>query len=392
MNSKGNIDKREQKMKELQKINVDKEEIYREFKDLVAIDSLSFQEREMADRLTEKLRELGFEVSEDEAGEEIGGNAGNLYGFLKGSIPGKPILLSAHMDTVCPGNGKRAFVDEEGKITSEADTILGADDVAGIVEILEGIRSVRRAGQAHRDIEVVFFTAEELYTRGSSAFDYSKIKAEEAYVLDLSGPVGTAAYRAPTLISFTASILGKSAHAGFEPENGIHAIAIMGQILTQISQGHLDEETTLNIGTISGGTAANIVPDRCRIEGEIRSYRHERALQCLETVRSIFEKNAGAGNALVEFDYVIRLEAYETAKEEPCIRHFQDACAALKLPGELVQTFGGSDNNSFAKHHIPGLVLSCGMQQAHSIQEYIRIEDLKLGSELIAQLITQGDR
>ena len=120
MNSKGNIDKREQKMKELQKINVDKEEIYREFKDLVAIDSLSFQEREMADRLTEKLRELGFEVSEDEAGEAIGGNAGNLYGFLKGSIPGKPILLSAHMDTVCPGNGKRAFVDEEGKITSEA--------------------------------------------------------------------------------------------------------------------------------------------------------------------------------------------------------------------------------------------------------------------------------
>lgn len=370
---------------------VDGDKLYREFEELTAIDALSFQEREMADRLTGKLQELGFAVCEDEAGGQIGGNAGNLYGFLKGSLPGKPVLLSAHMDTVCPGIGKRAVLDKTGKISSAGGTVLGADDAAGIVEILEGIRSVRKAGIPHRDIEVAFFAAEERYTRGSSVFDYSKIKADEAYVLDLSGPVGRAAYRAPTLISFTASILGKAAHAGFEPENGIHAIAIMGRILTQITQGHLDEETTLNIGMISGGTAANIVPDKCTIEGEIRSFRHERALQCAQEIRRIFEEAAEAEGTSFEFDDTIWLEAYETERNERCVRHFQEACADLKLSGELVQTFGGSDNNSLAKHHIPGLVLSCGMQQAHSEQEYIMRKDLETGAKLIAELITKGE-
>lgn len=367
------------------------DKIYKEFEELVAIDALSFHEREMADRLTGKLRELGFAVTEDNAGRKIGGNAGNLYGFLKGSLPGKPILLSAHMDTVCPGTGKRAVIDGKGRITPASDTVLGADDAAGIVEILEGIRSVRRDGRPHRDIEVVFFAAEEMYTRGSSVFDYSKIKADEAYVLDISGPVGKAAYRAPTLISFTASILGKAAHAGFEPENGIHAIAIMGRILTQISQGRLDEETTLNIGTICGGTAANIVPDKCTIEGEIRSFRHECALQCAEMVRSIFEKAAEAERTEFEFNDTIWLKAYETGRNEQCVRHFQEACASLRLSGELVQTFGGSDNNSLAQHHIPGLVLSCGMQQVHSVQEYIMLEDLEMGARLIGELITKGE-
>ncbi len=365
--------------------------IYEEFKELTAIDSPSFGEREMADRLTNKLREIGFETWEDDAGAKLGGTAGNLYGFLKGSLPGPPVLLSAHMDTVQPALGKQAVMDSRGRITSKGDTVLGSDDVAGILEILEGIRTVRRRGLDHRDIEVIFFVAEEVYGQGSAVFDYSRVRAREAYVLDLSGPVGTAAYRAPSIISFTASVLGKAAHAGFEPEKGVHAITLMGEILTRVPQGHLDEETTLNIGMISGGSGTNIVPDKCTVQGEIRGYRHRRAMECVEDVRRTFEQVTGAGNASFAFDYQIHLEAYETAAEEACVRHFRQACGRLGLPGELVQTFGGSDNNSFALHRVPGLVLSCGMEQVHSVKEYIRLEDLETGARLVAELITAGE-
>ncbi|MCD8045319.1 MAG: hypothetical protein LUE90_01455 [Clostridiales bacterium] len=61
-----------------------KERILEEFLELTAIDSVSYHERQMADRLTLKLEELGFVVEEDDAGSHYGGNAGNLYGFLKG--------------------------------------------------------------------------------------------------------------------------------------------------------------------------------------------------------------------------------------------------------------------------------------------------------------------
>ena len=180
----------------MSKIEVNEKRVVDEFQELTAIDAPSFGEREMADRLIPKLKELGFEVEEDNAGEHFGGNAGNLYAYLPGDLPGDPILLSGHMDTVEPSKGKKGIIGEDGVIRSAGKAVLGADDVAGLVEILEGIRSVKEAGVPHRDIEILFAIAEELYIKGSSVFDFSKVRAKEAYVLDISGPVGSAAYGA----------------------------------------------------------------------------------------------------------------------------------------------------------------------------------------------------
>lgn len=230
-------------------------ELLEEFAGFTEIDSVSFGERRMADLLKEKLRALGFETEEDDAGSHYGGNAGNVYGFLKGSLSGEPVLFSAHMDTVEPGIGKKAVFQEDGRITSDGTTVLGADDAAGLTEILGGIRRVLSSGKPHRDIEVLFPIAEEVYTKGTRVFDFSKIRSKEAYVLDLSGPVGSAAVQAPSLISFVLTIHGKAAHAGFEPEKGIHAVTAAALAIARLPQGHVEEDTTLNIGLIRGGTA-----------------------------------------------------------------------------------------------------------------------------------------
>ena len=129
---------------------------------------------------------MGFETEEDDAGSHYGGNAGNVYGFLKGSLYGEPVLFSAHMDTVEPGIGKKAVFQEDGRITSDGTTVLGADDAAGLTEILGGIRRVLSSGKPQRDIEVLFPIAEELYTKGTRVFDFSKIRSKEAYVLAVS--------------------------------------------------------------------------------------------------------------------------------------------------------------------------------------------------------------
>lgn len=266
--------------------------------------------------------------------------------------------------------------------------VLGADDVAGLVEILEGIRSVKEAGVPHRDIEILFTIAEELYIKGSSVFDFSKVRAKEAYVLDISGPVGSAAYKAPSLISYQVVVTGKASHAGFDPEHGVHAIAIASEAITQISQGHVDEETTCNIGLIEGGSGTNIVPEKCIVKGEIRSYSHEKATRCVEEVGNTFKKVAEKHGAESELTCEVHLIAYETAKDSVPVKRFERVSKELGLAGELVETFGGSDNNSFAKNGIPGLVLSNGMYQAHSVNEYTTIKDLVTGVELIAGLIT----
>lgn len=362
---------------------MNEERIKSEFLQLTTIDSISLKEGEIAAILKKKLENLGFRVEEDKAADRIGGEANNLYGFLKGSLPEGPILFSAHMDTVQPGIGKKPIFHEDGRITSDGTTVLGADDVAGIVEILEGIRSIREEGIPHRDVEVVFSAGEELYCKGASAFDFDMVKAKEAYVLDLSGPIGSAACKAPTILSFTMEVKGKPAHAGFEPEKGIHAIALMCKVVEKIKQGRLDEETTLNIGTISGGTMSNIVPEHCVCRGEIRSYSHEKALQALENVKGILQREVKD----FSYDSTVHIEAYSIGKEEEVSKRFVRACEKLGLSGKLTETFGGSDNNVFVKHGIKGLVLSCGMYQVHSVEEYAAMEDLVLGAKLVRELI-----
>lgn len=367
---------------------VNKERLVQEFCKLVSVDSVSFKERKMADILKGYLEELGFLVQEDNAGTYYNGNAGNIYGYLQGELEGEPILLSAHMDTVEPGIGKKAVLHEDGLITSEGSTVLGADDLSGVTAILEAVRSIRENKVKHRSIEVLFTIGEEVYIRGSEVFDYSIIKGKEAYVLDLSGPVGTAALKAPTLVSFTAKFKGKAAHAGFAPETGIHAIAMAAEAITSIRQGRINEDTTVNIGTIQGGLAKNIVPEHCIITGEVRCLCHEGALKSMEEIAESINKAALKYKGSVDIETSFGCIAYEIEKNHSVVTRYEKACRELGIPVAFIETFGGSDNNNFVKNSITGIVIACGMNEVHSAKEYSHADELEKCCLIVYKLLT----
>lgn len=378
---------------------INRERLLETFQTLVTFDAESYEERRIADYLKQKLVQLGLQVEEDSAGALLqgisGGDgtkaAGNLYGYLSGSQDAKKpaILLSAHMDTVKPGNGKKAIIHEDGRITSDGTTVLGADDAAGLAEIIEALTVIQEQNLPHPDIEVVFPVAEEPYAQGSRSFDYSKVKAGTAYVLDMSGAVGRAAIAAPSMLSLKIHITGRAAHAGFCPENGVHAISIAANAVARIPQGHIDDVTMVNLGTIQGGIARNIVPDSVDITGEVRSLEHEKALIQAERIRQIFEAEANklGGSAVTEI--TVEFKAYRIGKDEYVVTHFQEACQELGLSGELEETFGGSDNNHFTAHGIRGIVVANAMNEVHTTKEYTSIADLVKCTELVLKLIEE---
>ena len=228
---------------------------------LTRFDAESYHERKIADALKEWFAAMGMTAEEDDAAEALRAEwershpesgrpadpSGNLLVRVPGVLPGAPVLFAAHLDTVAPGNGRKAVLhradeerpdDEEGKekerphagvredmLTSDGTTVLGGDDGAAIAEILEAVMSLEEEKIPHRELELLFTAAEEPYCRGSRHFDFSRIRAKEAYVVDLDGPAGTASLSAPVIVSFYAEVRGRSAHAGFRPEDGIHAIA-----------------------------------------------------------------------------------------------------------------------------------------------------------------------
>lgn len=364
------------------------EKIAEVFGKLVSIDSPSLKEREMADYLKKLFGEIGVELEEDQTGEATGSNAGNLFARLEGEAGSEPLLLGVHMDTVEPSRNKKAVFHPDGTVTSNGTTALGADDLAGVTAIYEAVRYLKEKNIPHRTVEILITTGEELYCKGANAFDYSKVRSKEAYALDLSGKIGAAAYAAPTLISFSASVKGKAAHAGFYPEKGINSIQAAAKAIARLSQGRIDENTTANIGVFAGGTGTNIVPEACTAKGEIRSLNHEIAMKLLKEYHEIFQEEAEKARAALEWEEKLNIIAYETDLGGKAAENYRKAVEKTGLEPEFEKTFGGSDNNAFAQHGIEGLVIATSMNQVHSCSEYCSIPEIRQVSEILVNLCT----
>lgn len=382
-------------------MEVNRERLINQFKELVSIDSLSFRERRMADYLKKIWSEQGVNLLEDDTAEKTGGNAGNLYGIVPGENPEKPsvgpLLIAAHMDTVAPGLRKSAEVHKNGKITSDGTTVLGADDAAALAVIFEAIQELQEENRMHREVQLLFTVAEEAYTVGASCFDFSRFSAiaegadfaKQAYVLDCSDIAGSYSAQEPTLLSFEITIHGKAAHAGFDPDKGINAIAVSAAAISQIRQGWSNDHTTLNIGMIQGGTATNIVSDEVTVKGEIRSAIHEEVLQAYEDTLSIFRQEADRQGASIESKRNIHLTAYHIANNDPALVRYRKVLTKLEIQPYAKPSFGGSDNNVFIRKGIHGLCIYNPMHQIHTTQEYTTVDELVLMTQIVKELIKE---
>ncbi len=388
------------KLSEINKIETNRIRILEEFKHLVSFDSESFHEEKIAEYLKEKLKGLGLKVYEDEAGKILKEKnpsrkhtASNLYAYLKGNKEGDPILFSAHMDTVKPGVGKKVVLHQDGTITSDGNTVLGADDVSGLVSILEALTLIKEKQIGHPDIEVLITVAEEPYCEGSKYIEYDRLKAKHGYVLDLTGPIGRIALAAPSILSTEIRIKGKAAHAGFAPEQGVNALNIAANALSKIQTGHTNDNTTVNFGTILGGQGRNIVPEEIYIEGEIRSLEPRNAREEVVKIEETFRKEASKLGGEVEISITEHIKAYSIKESEYVVRRFAKAILEddrCRMP-ECIVTYGGSDANRLNENGISTVVMACGMENCHSKEEYTSIERLEQSAKLTLCLMTMEE-
>jgi tripeptide aminopeptidase len=360
-------------------------ELLEEFLELTAFSVPSKQETKIRACLKGKLQALGFTVWEDNAFPETG--SGNLYGYLAGTRPGEPILFTAHMDTVTPCTDKQITVEEDGTIHTDGTTILGGDDVTGIVELLSALRYIRQKKLPHGPIEVVFTACEEYFVEGAKRLDYSKIQSKEAYVLDTDGEIGTAVLAAPTGVRIQAHLTGKAAHAALRPEAGINAISIASDAISHMHLGRLDRETTANIGIIQGGTSGNIVPETCFVEGETRSLCHAAALRQSAHMEACFQEAAQRAGGSCQVETQIVYNAWSVPEDAPISRRFARAAFQTGIAPRFLRSCGGSDASFLSAHGISCLILATGMHEIHSVREYTTLHEMETMAKVITHLI-----
>ncbi len=360
--------------------------VLEEFTKIVAIDSLSFNEQAMFDYLEKRLREFPVEKEFLPYTEE---NTGHTSGNLIVHIPanrngGKKIFFDAHLDTVEPGTGIRAIV-KNGRVESAGETVLGADDKAGVAAMIISIEEICNSGLQHDDVYFLFTSAEEVGLEGIKHLDVSKIDVDFGYVLDSHGPVGGIVTAAPFHYVYDIQVKGKASHAGIAPEYGVNAIKIAAQIIAELPQGKLNHDSVANVGIIEGGRATNIVADHCHIRGEYRSIKKS---DCdnLEKLVTKVVKTKSASALSTNLKIIPAYKGFRYNDDEPIVKTVDNALKEIGIEPHHEETRGGSHSNIYGQLGIKALTLSIGMEEIHSTKEYIRVEDLENTTRLILKL------
>ena len=348
-----------------------------EFMELVQIDSETKHEEVIAPILISKLEEMGFDVVQDDAHTRNGHGAGNIIATLKGSLDVEPIYFTVHMDTVVPGKGIKPEIREDGYIYSDGTTILGADDKAGMAALFEMVRRLKEQNIAHGTIQFIITAGEESGLVGAKELDPSMIIAKYGFAVDSNGKVGEIVVAAPYQARIEAKIIGKTAHAGVEPEKGVSAITLAAKSIAKMKLGRLDEETTANIGRFEGGKATNIVCDEVYILAEARSIDEAKLNAQTAHMKETFETVSEALGGRAEVDVQIMYPGFRVTEADKVVQVAMEAARAVNREPKLCISGGGSDANIIAGFGIPTVNLAVGYEEIHTTNERMPIEELE---------------
>ncbi len=375
---------------------VDQDRLSKTFCDLVRIDSPSRQEKEVVFYLKELFeKEFNAETIIDDSSKETGSNTGNLIVKIKGNLDKEPLFFNAHLDTVEPCRGINV-VFENGVFKSDGRTILGGDDKAAVAILIEALRILKDRDIEFGPIEFLFTVCEEIGLLGAKAFNPSLLDAKAGYALDSTDP-DMVIHKAPCATRFKLRIIGRAAHSGLNPEEGINAIKLVSEAIAGLSLGRIDEETTCNIGIIKGGKATNIVPDIVELEGEVRSHNKDKLKEVQDeiissfykTIRQYKEKSGDISAKLprVETEVFDDYPLMDVKEDDPLIKTVFKAASKQDRNLFLKATGGGSDANVFNGKGLRAIILGIGMQRVHTTEEFIRLDDMVKTVALVLGII-----
>ena len=346
-----------------------------QFVEMVRIDSESGEEARMMEYLLGAVAAAGGSAELD------------AYGNLVGRFPalgcaGKdPILLSCHGDTVKPGKGIRPVL-EGGVIRSSGDTILGADDKAGIAEVLEAMR----VSTVRPPIELAVSRQEETGLQGVKNLDFSKLTARRGFLMD-NDTLDTIVIGGPSYFALDVEIAGRAAHAGMEPEKGINAIQAAARAVAALRLGRLDGETTANVGIIEGGIIRNGVPAKCSFKAECRSADHAKAAALAEEMTAIIRRECAAVGAKVEIAVDNMCRAVRIPESSWTVDVAKRGLKAVGVDARCVFITGFTDASIYNNRGIEMAVVGIGAQNEHSTEERIAVADMERAVAALVEML-----
>ncbi len=298
---------------------------------------------------------------------------------------GEGVLLVGHYDTVWPAGTLDRWpfrTDGQGRATGP-----GAFDMkAGIVQMLHAAATVLDRHPAApvtllvtADEETGSFTSRQLIEAAAAG-------ATAALVLEPSAGGALKTARKGTSM-YEVEVVGRSAHAGLEPEKGINAaVELAHQILAVAGLGHPDAGTTVTPTVLSGGTTTNTVPASAllHVDGRATSRAEQERVD-----RAVRELAPVLDGAELRIHGGINRPPLDAASSAALMDRARRVASALGIPAPAgVAVGGGSDGNFTAGVGVPTLDgLGAVGDGAHAEGEYVQLDQMPVRAALVAGLI-----
>jgi len=326
----------------------------------------------------------------------------NVYIDIPATDSGKqPVLLSSHMDVIGDESPVRPYLD--GDLIRAEGRTLGADDKAGVANILFLAKYVANSNLKHGGMEVVFTRDEEHGMSGIKHVDFSKLKSKYVLVCD-SDSLGQCMTSGA---SYTLAAIEVNSYKGGHSGNDIgdkkraNAAKLIAEIVADFPQGVYKEEdgkvvTSCNVGgIISGDTeVTNLINIHGKATYSIRSSSREYESELKDIMQSkidAFNKKY-EGIAKAELKFEEHLPPFERVQDEYVPVLFETAARKCGIEPEISSFHAGAETHIYANNknakgekfapYLLGLATVCNM---HSKDEYLEYKTLIKGQELIRE-------
>ena len=301
---------------------------------------------------------------------------------------GKDILLNEEENIVLSPDYFPELLAYTGQtlIVTDGTTLLGADDKAGIAEIITAVEYLKNHPEIpHGEIRIGFTPDEEI-GRGAHHFDVAAFRADWAYTVDGS-QIGELEYENFNAAKAEILVRGKSVHPGYAKDKMINAITVLQEILTGLPGDEVPEKTSGREGffhlhhiegKIEEARARLIVRDHNREEFEQRKLRLKKLVESAQSkYRTPIELNME--------------DQYYNMKEKimpvfPIVAVAEEAMAAVGVTPIIKAIRGGTDGSQLSYKGLPCPNIFAGGHNFHGKYEYIPLESMQKAVEVIVKI------
>jgi tripeptide aminopeptidase len=198
-------------------------------------------------------------------------------------------------------------------------------------------------------------------------------------VFDHATPIGEVVVDSPTHFRIEAAFRGAAAHAGIRPEDGRSAILAAARAISTLQLGRLDERTTVNVGTIAGGTAMNVVPERCTVVAEVRAMQDERAEAVVTEVAERMHEAANLPECECDVDIAVQrtFAGFHLTDSRPAVQLAERALRSCGYEPTRISSGGASDANELLANGVEVVNLANGTERNHEPQERVSVAALE---------------